>query len=86
MTKGKSAPEKVLAKKLFYLLKSLKKIVFWAKLFLGALFTKVIFTFLKSVRKDGFFDAPFDLSDSYPAFFLPIATTSKQKFLKVQKL
>jgi len=30
---------------------------FWAKLFLGALFTKVICTFLKSVRKDGFFDA-----------------------------
>ncbi len=35
---------------------SLGKIVFWLKLFLGALFTKVIFTFLKSVRKDGFFD------------------------------
>ncbi len=34
---------------------------FWPKLFLGALFTKVICTFLKSVRKDGFFDAPFDL-------------------------
>jgi hypothetical protein len=33
------------------------KIVFWLKLFLGALFTKVICTFLKSVRKDGFFDA-----------------------------
>ncbi len=28
---------------------------------MGALFTKVIFTFLKSVRKDGYFDAPFDL-------------------------
>jgi hypothetical protein len=28
---------------------------------LGALFTKVICTFLKSVQKDGFFDAPFDL-------------------------
>ncbi len=26
------------------------------------------------------------LSDSYPAFFLPIATTSNKKFLKVQKL
>jgi hypothetical protein len=36
-------------------------IAFWLKLFLGALFTKVICTFLKSVRKDGFFDAPFDL-------------------------
>jgi hypothetical protein len=28
---------------------------------LGTLFTKVICTFLKSLRKDGFFDAPFDL-------------------------
>ncbi len=37
------------------------KIVFWLKLFLGALFTKVTCTFLKSVVKDGFFDAPFDL-------------------------
>jgi hypothetical protein len=33
----------------------------WLKLILGALFTKVIYTFLKPVRKDGFFDAPFDL-------------------------
>jgi hypothetical protein len=40
---------------------SIGKIVFWLKLLLGALFTKVISTFLKSVRKDGFFDAPFDL-------------------------
>jgi hypothetical protein len=31
------------------------------KLFLGALFAKVICTFLKSVQKDGFFDGPFDL-------------------------
>jgi hypothetical protein len=30
-------------------LKVLKKSVFWAKLFLGSLFTKVICTFLKSV-------------------------------------
>ncbi len=29
--------------------------------FLGALFTEVICTFLKSVWKDGFFDTPFDL-------------------------
>ncbi len=29
--------------------------------FLGALFTKVICTFLKSVWRDGFFDTPFDL-------------------------
>jgi hypothetical protein len=35
---------------------SIAKIVFWQKLFLGAngaLFTKVICTFLKTVRKDG---------------------------------
>ncbi len=32
------------------------------KLFLGALFTKVICTFLKSVWKDGFFDTPCDLT------------------------
>jgi hypothetical protein len=55
----------VLAKKLFYQLKiclNPKKFgFFWAKLFLGALFTKVICTFLKSVRKDVFFDTPFDL-------------------------
>ena len=31
------------------------------RLFLGALFTKAICTFLKSVWKDGFFDAPFDI-------------------------
>jgi hypothetical protein len=40
---------------------SIGKIVFWQKRFLGALFTKVICAFLKSVRKDGFFDDPFDL-------------------------
>jgi hypothetical protein len=40
---------------------SIGKIVFWLKLLLGALFTQVLCTFLKSVRKDGFFDAPFDL-------------------------
>jgi hypothetical protein len=45
-------PKKVLAKKIFYQLKicpSPKKSVFWAKLFLGALFTKAIGTFLKAV-------------------------------------
>jgi hypothetical protein len=45
-------PKKVLDKKLIYQLKiclSPKKSVFWAKLFLGALFTTVIYTFLKSV-------------------------------------
>ena len=40
---------------------SIGKIVFWLKLFLGALFTKVTCTFLKSVQKAGFFDAPFDI-------------------------
>ena len=57
-------PKKVLPKKPIFkdLGKfSIGKIVFWQKLFLGALFTKVLCTFLKSVRKDGFFDAPFDL-------------------------
>ena len=61
MTLVKSAPKKVLPKKPIFLGLSIGKIVFWQKLLLGALFTKVICTFLKSVRKDGFFDAPFDL-------------------------
>jgi hypothetical protein len=65
MTLVKSAPKKVLPKKPIFkgLLSkfSIAKIVFWLKLFLGALFTEVICTFLKSVRKDGFFYAPFDL-------------------------
>jgi hypothetical protein len=56
-------PKKVLPKKPNFLgLKfSMGKIVFWLKLYLGALFSKVICTILKSVRKDGFFDAPFDI-------------------------
>jgi hypothetical protein len=57
-------PKKVLPKKPIFLglfKFSIGKIVFLAKTFLGALFTKVICTFLKSVRKDKFFDAPFDL-------------------------
>jgi hypothetical protein len=53
-------PKKVLPKKPIFLF-PIGKIVFWLKLLLGELFTKVICTFLKSVRKDGFFDAPFDL-------------------------
>jgi hypothetical protein len=66
MTLVKTAPKKVLAKKPIFLglnKFSIGKIPrsFLAKTFLGALFTKVICTFLKSVRKDGFFDAPFDL-------------------------
>ena len=40
---------------------SIGKIVLWLKLFSGALFTKVICTFLKSGWKDRFFDVPFDL-------------------------
>jgi hypothetical protein len=64
MTFVKSAPKKNVAQKTdFFGLRqiSIDKIVFLAKTFLGALFTKVICTFLKSVRTDGFFDAPFDL-------------------------
>ncbi len=57
--------KKVLVKKLYYQFKMgawvLKQSVFWAKLFLSVLFSKVMCTFLKSVRKDGFFDNPFDL-------------------------
>jgi hypothetical protein len=51
---------KVLPKKIFFKDLPLVKIIFWLKLFLGALFTKVICTFLKSVGKDGFFDDPFN--------------------------
>ncbi len=57
MTLVKSAPKKTDFLGQF----SIGKIVFWLKLFLGALFTKVICTFLKSVRKYGLFDAPVDL-------------------------
>jgi hypothetical protein len=39
---------------------SIGNIVYWLKLFLGALFTQVICTFLKLALKDGFCDAPFD--------------------------
>ncbi len=51
----KSAPKKSFAQKTAFLG------LFWQKLFLVALFTNVICTFLKSVRKDRFFDALFDL-------------------------
>ncbi len=61
MTLVKSAPKKSFAQKTDFVRTSIGKIVFWLKLFLGALFTKVICTLLKSVQKDGFFDAPFDL-------------------------
>jgi hypothetical protein len=61
MTLVKSAPKKSFAQETDFLGFSIGKTVFWLKRFLGALFTKVICTFLKSVRKDGFFDASFDL-------------------------
>ncbi len=65
MTLVKSAAEKSFAQNTDFLGLSGKfsigKIVCWLKLFLGAIFTKVICTFLKSVQKDEFFDAPFDL-------------------------
>jgi hypothetical protein len=59
MTFVKSAPKKRFAQITDFF--SFGKTVFWLKLFLGALFTRVICTLLKSVKKDGFFDAPFDL-------------------------
>ena len=58
------------------------KIVFWLKLFWGALFTKVICTFLKSVRKDGFFDAPFELFKEKKSFHLLEGTMN---FLRAEK-
>jgi hypothetical protein len=61
MTFVKSAPKKSFAPKTDFFRMSIGKIVFWLKLFLGAFFTKVICTFLKSVQKDEFFDALFDL-------------------------
>ena len=60
---------------------SIGKIVFWLKLFLGALFTKVICTFWKSVQKDWYFDAPFDLTltlfwiKSFLTFFICVYWT-----------
>ncbi len=62
MTFVKSAPKKSFAKKNDF---SISRIVFWLKHFLGALFTQVICTFLKSVQKDG--------------FFMPHSTYSKKK-------
>ncbi len=56
MTLVKSAPKKGFDQNPIFLGKFLL-----VKLFLGALFTKVICSFFKSVRKDGFFHAPFDL-------------------------
>ena len=40
----------------------------------------------RSVSEQGSNMLPLRLSDSYPAFFLLIATTSNKNFLKVQKL
>jgi hypothetical protein len=66
MTLVKSAPKNRCAQKKTIFLGlfnkfSTGKIAFWLKLFLGALFTKVICTFLKSVQKYTFFDAPFEI-------------------------
>jgi hypothetical protein len=61
MTLVKVHPKKVLPKKPIFLGLSVGKIVFWLKLFLGELFTGVICIFLKSLRKDRFFDTTFDL-------------------------
>ncbi len=63
----KSVPKKKFCpKKPIFLGKfSIAKIVFWLKHFLGAIFTKVICTFLKSVRKEG--------------FLIPHSTYSKKK-------
>jgi hypothetical protein len=61
MTLVKSAPKESFSQKRFYLDFSIGKIIFWLKLFLGALFTKVTCIFLRSVRKTGFFDTPLDL-------------------------
>jgi hypothetical protein len=49
MTLVKKAPKKSFSQKTILPIDILKKSVFGAKLFLGALFTKVIGTFLKSV-------------------------------------
>jgi hypothetical protein len=52
MTLVKSAPKKSFSQKTILPIENLpspKKSVFWAKLFLGAFFTQVIYTFLKSV-------------------------------------
>ncbi len=64
LTFVKSAPKNSFAQKPIILdlgKCSIGKIVFWLKLFFGELFTRVICTFVRSVRKDGFLDAPFDL-------------------------
>jgi hypothetical protein len=64
MTLVKSVRKKSLSQKTILPIENLlspKISVFWVKLFLAALFTKVICTFLKSVWKDGFFDTLFDL-------------------------
>jgi hypothetical protein len=60
LTFVKTAPKKVLLKNRFFwdlTNFSIGKTFFFPKTFLSALFYK--FTFLKSVRKDGFFDTPF---------------------------
>jgi hypothetical protein len=53
LTLVKVHPKKFCLKNFAHL--SIYKKVFWLKLFLGALFTKIKFTFLKSIWIDGFF-------------------------------
>jgi hypothetical protein len=62
---------------------SIDKKVFWLKLFLGALFTKIKFTFLKSVWKDGFFDTPFAILEG-KTFHLRERTMKLFENLKVK--
>ncbi len=65
LTLVKSAPKISFAQKYDFLglsKFSIGKIVFVDKIFFGCTFYhKVVCTFLKSIQKDGFFDAPFDL-------------------------
>ncbi len=54
---------------------------------LGSLAPVIKFTFKYILDfSENFEMASIGLSDSYPAFFLLIATTSNKNFLKVQKL
>ncbi len=77
-------PKKVLPKNRFFRTWAnllIGKIVFWLKLCLGALFTKVICTFLKSVRKDGFFDA----HSTYSKKKIFISLKGQWTFLRAEK-
>jgi hypothetical protein len=53
-------PKEVLPKKPIFLgLFTWQESIFFSKTFVGALFSCIKFTLLKSVCKDGFFDNPF---------------------------